>query len=52
MSIPCGKDKAGLPVGMQLIGRKFDEATILRAAYFFEHNGGFTMEECERGVSL
>ncbi|MFO7160954.1 MAG: amidase family protein, partial [[Clostridium] cellulosi] len=36
VSFPCGKDKAGLPVGCQLIGRKFDEQTILDAAYAFE----------------
>jgi aspartyl-tRNA(Asn)/glutamyl-tRNA(Gln) amidotransferase subunit A len=31
-SVPCGFTAAGLPVGMQLIGRPFDEATVLRAA--------------------
>lgn len=36
MSIPCGTDKKGLPIGLQLIGNKFDEASILRAAYSFE----------------
>ncbi|MBQ9116674.1 MAG: Asp-tRNA(Asn)/Glu-tRNA(Gln) amidotransferase subunit GatA [Clostridia bacterium] len=35
-SIPCGKDKNGLPIGMQLICRPFDEATLLRAASAFE----------------
>jgi amidase len=35
MSVPCGMID-GLPVGMMLIGRKFDEATILRASYAFE----------------
>lgn len=32
LSIPVGKDGSGLPVGMQLMARKFDEATLLRAA--------------------
>lgn len=38
ISIPCGFDKEGLPVGMQLVGKAFDEATILRAAYAFEQS--------------
>ena len=37
MSIPCGFDQ-GLPIGMQLIGKAFDEATLYRAAYAFEQN--------------
>lgn len=32
VSIPCGEDSSGLPIGMQLIGNAFDEANILRAA--------------------
>lgn len=39
ISIPCGNDDSGLPVGMQLIGRAYDEPTILRAAHAWEvHN--------------
>lgn len=37
ISIPCGY-KDGLPIGMQLIGKALDEATLLRAAYTFEQN--------------
>jgi aspartyl-tRNA(Asn)/glutamyl-tRNA(Gln) amidotransferase subunit A len=36
ISIPCGLTKAGLPIGLQLIGRAFDEATLLRIAYSCE----------------
>ena len=36
ISIPCGVDKEGMPVGMQIIGNKFCEETILNAAYTFE----------------
>ena len=36
ISIPCGVDSAGMPIGMQLIGNKFCEETILNAAYTFE----------------
>jgi aspartyl-tRNA(Asn)/glutamyl-tRNA(Gln) amidotransferase subunit A len=35
ISIPCGFFE-GLPVGLQLIGRRFDEASVLRAAYAYE----------------
>ena len=36
ISVPCGLDRAGLPVGLQIVGRPFDEATVLRAARAFE----------------
>jgi aspartyl-tRNA(Asn)/glutamyl-tRNA(Gln) amidotransferase subunit A len=36
ISVPCGFTRAGLPVGMQLIGRAFDEITILRIAHSYE----------------
>lgn len=35
MSIPCGMGD-GLPIGMQLVGKRYDEATIYKAAYAFE----------------
>lgn len=41
MSIPCGVDSQGLPIGMQIIGDKFDEETILKAAYAFEQETNF-----------
>ena len=36
ISVPCGVDNEGMPIGMQLIGNKFCEETILNAAYTFE----------------
>jgi aspartyl-tRNA(Asn)/glutamyl-tRNA(Gln) amidotransferase subunit A len=36
ISIPCGFTRDGLPVGLQLIGRAFDEATLLRIALSYE----------------
>ena len=41
ISIPCGVDKNGMPVGMQLIGNKFQEETILNAAYTYEQATNF-----------
>jgi len=35
-SVPCGFTKDGLPVGLQIVGRRFDDATVLRAAAAFE----------------
>ena len=36
LSLPCGFDGDGLPIGMQIIGKHFDEATILRLAFAYE----------------
>jgi len=39
LSMPCGFAH-GMPVGMQLIGKPFDEGTMLRIAYAYEQNSG------------
>lgn len=36
ISLPCGFSKSGLPIGLQIAGRPFDEPTVLRAAYTYE----------------
>ncbi len=36
IAVPCGFSQTGLPIGMQLIGRAFEESIILRAAYAYE----------------
>ena len=41
ISIPCGVDKDGMPIGMQLIGNKFCEEKILNAAYKYEQEVKF-----------
>jgi len=40
MSVPCGKTASGLPVGMQILTRHFDEPGMLRLADAFERAGG------------
>jgi amidase len=42
MTIPCGLSQ-GLPVGMMLIGRKWEDATVLRAAHAFEQISGYVV---------
>lgn len=41
ISVPCGEDKNGLPIGLQLIGDSFQEKKLIRAAY--------TYEQCKEG---
>jgi aspartyl-tRNA(Asn)/glutamyl-tRNA(Gln) amidotransferase subunit A len=36
ISLPCGFDAEGLPIGLQIIGKHFDETTILRIAFAYE----------------
>src|SRR6202049_3835058 len=36
ISVPCGKTKEKLPIGLQIFGKNFDEATILRVAHAYE----------------
>jgi aspartyl-tRNA(Asn)/glutamyl-tRNA(Gln) amidotransferase subunit A len=45
ISIPCGFTAAGLPIGLQLTGGLFDEATILRIADAYERETGWWMRE-------
>ena len=42
ISIPCGVDSTGMPVGMQLIGNRFAEETLLNTAYTFEQKIKFS----------
>jgi aspartyl-tRNA(Asn)/glutamyl-tRNA(Gln) amidotransferase subunit A len=36
LSMPCGYDDEGMPIGLQIVGRPFDEATVLAAAHSYE----------------
>lgn len=42
IALPCGFTRSGLPLSLQLLGRPFDEATLLRAAYAYEHDTEWT----------
>jgi len=40
ISVPCGMSREGLPIGLQLLGRHFDEGTMIRVAHAYEHARG------------
>jgi aspartyl-tRNA(Asn)/glutamyl-tRNA(Gln) amidotransferase subunit A len=45
IAVPCGFSKNGLPIGMQLIGRAFEEDVILRAAHAYEQTTSWRMKK-------
>lgn len=45
LNVPCGFDPDGLPIGMQLIGRPFDEATLFRAGAAYQRATDFHLRE-------
>lgn len=52
ISLPCGQDKDGMPVGMQLLAKPFDEKSMIRAAYTFEQTRSYKRPTAltERGL--
>ena len=53
ISLPCGFDEKGLPIGMQLIGEKFSEAVILNASLAFERETAQSfLKMADMGVKL
>ncbi len=52
VSVPCGFNANGMPIGMQLIGNKFKEATILNAANAYEKAAGENFKDTKWGVKL
>ena len=49
ISLPCGLSSGGLPIGLQLIGRAFDEAKLLRLAHAFEQATDWSGKHPEMG---
>ena len=45
ISLPCGYDRDGMPIGLQMVGNAFDEKTIIRAAYAFEQTREYKKPE-------
>lgn len=52
ISLPCGKDKEGLPIGLQIMGGKFTDGKILDIAYYAERENLFDIGGFEGGVKL
>ena len=52
VSIPCGFNKNGMPIGMQLIGKSFGEAEILNAAYKYQQAQPDKFMDTKWGVKL
>ena len=45
ISVPCGNDKEGMPIGFSLVGKAFDEATILNAADHYERKNNRVLSD-------
>lgn len=52
ISVPVKNDSNGLPIGMQIIGKKFSEGAILNAAYFYEKTAEDKVGNVSGGVNL
>ena len=52
ISVPCGYDSDGMPIGLQMVGNAFDEKTIIRAAYAYEQTRTYSRPAgvSERGL--
>ena len=52
ISLPCGEDRNGLPVGLQLLGQTFDEKKIIQTAYAYEQYRLANMNlKCDKSLS-
>jgi aspartyl-tRNA(Asn)/glutamyl-tRNA(Gln) amidotransferase subunit A len=45
ISIPCGFSSGGLPVGLQILAKPFDEETVFRTAYTFEQSTEYHLKK-------
>lgn len=51
MTVPCGRDLKGMPIGLQLIGDCFKEKNIIRAGYAYEFSRSYEMPELASGAA-
>ncbi|MDL2286918.1 Asp-tRNA(Asn)/Glu-tRNA(Gln) amidotransferase subunit GatA, partial [Desulfococcaceae bacterium OttesenSCG-928-F15] len=49
ISVPCGFSRAGLPIGFQLLGKAFDEGTVLKVAHAYEKEAALHIPLAEPG---
>jgi aspartyl-tRNA(Asn)/glutamyl-tRNA(Gln) amidotransferase subunit A len=49
ISVPCGFSKSGLPIGLQLMGKAFDEEMLLRVSYTYEQNTDWHLKKPNLG---
>ncbi|MCZ2110581.1 MAG: hypothetical protein LC118_13615, partial [Dehalococcoidia bacterium] len=49
LAMPCGFDSQGLPVSLQIVGRPFDESTVIRTAWAYEQATGWHRRRPELG---
>ncbi len=47
LSLPCGLDRQGLPIGLQIIGAHFQEERVLQVAYGFEQAAGYHLSKAQ-----
>jgi aspartyl-tRNA(Asn)/glutamyl-tRNA(Gln) amidotransferase subunit A len=47
ITLPCGRDRGGLPIGLQIAGRAFGEAAVLRCAAACEDQAGGPMQRVD-----
>jgi aspartyl-tRNA(Asn)/glutamyl-tRNA(Gln) amidotransferase subunit A len=45
ISVPCGFSSEGLPIGLQIMGRHFNEKTLFKVAYNFEQSTDFHLKK-------
>lgn len=49
ISVPCGYNKDGMPIGMQIIGKALDEETLIRVAYTYEQSRSYHQDRAQLG---
>jgi aspartyl-tRNA(Asn)/glutamyl-tRNA(Gln) amidotransferase subunit A len=50
-SVPCGFDETGMPVGLQIVGARYADATVLRASRAYEQTHPFAMPKLPRALA-